>query len=97
MSGFLVLNLFQSVFLLNLYKSFRMETVFRFNKKLSQKQMKMALDVLKAIGLTPIAEEKIVQLEEWQKSELSNRLKSIDSGNFKTTEQAHKMFDECFK
>ncbi len=56
-----------------------METILRFNKKLSSKQLKMAIDILKAIGLNPVAEEKIIKLDEWQKIELANRVKNIES------------------
>lgn len=74
-----------------------METVLKFNKKLSPKQLKMAIEVLKAIGLHPVTEEKQIKLDEWQKAELANRIKNTEDGNFRTKEQAHKVFDECLK
>lgn len=36
-------------------------------------------------------------LKKWEKDILEERLNGIIEGNFETQEQAHKIFDKCFK
>ena len=44
-----------------------METVIKFKEQLSTSQLKMAIDVLKAIGLNVIEDKSIVELNNEQK------------------------------
>ena len=78
-------------------KSFTMETVIKFKEQLSTSQLKMASDVLQAIGLNVIEDKSIVELNNEQKKILDSRLKSIKNGNFKSKDDAHKMFEQCLK
>ena len=57
----------------------------------------MAIDVLKAIGLNVLEEKNIVELNKEQKEILDSRLKNIKNGNFKSKDDAHKMFEQCLK
>lgn len=78
-------------------KSFTMETVIKFKDQLSTSQLRMAIDVLKAIGLNVLEEKNIVELNKEQKEILDYRLKNIKNGNFKSKDDAHKMFEQCLK
>lgn len=74
-----------------------METVIKFKEQLSTSQLRMAIDVLKAIGLDVIEDKNIVELNSEQKKILDTRLKSIKNGDFKTKDDAHEMFEKCLK
>lgn len=74
-----------------------METVIKFKDQLSTSQLRMAIDVLKAIGLNVLEEKNIVELNKEQKEILDYRLKNIKNGNFKSKDDAHKMFEQCLK
>ena len=78
-------------------KSFTMETVIKFKDQLSTSQLRMAIDVLKAIGPNVLEEKNIVELNKEQKEILDSRLKNIKNGNFKSKDDAHKMFEQCLK
>jgi|APHig2749369809_1036254.scaffolds.fasta_scaffold263598_1 hypothetical protein len=74
-----------------------METVIKFKEQLSTSQLKMAIDVLKAIGLNVIEDKNVIELNNEQKDILETRLKNIKDGNFKSKDEAHEMFEKCLK
>ena len=72
-------------------------TYIELQGNLTQEQLKMAVDVLSAIGLNPIVKGSMIELEDWEKNVLAQRIESAKEGNLLSSQEVHQKLNKCFK